>query len=218
MLYVILYILLVFYLLWPRKEIPRIIHQLAPADKSKWNSGWNECQKTWKDSHPDFEYRMWTDEDIFEFMKNENPSFYENVFLKYPKNIQRWDAVRPFILYKYGGIYADMDYECNQRFYELLPGDKVSICQSIYEIDEGYQNALMASPKNHVLWKKLINDMETVDTSDVKDPFYVQKTTGPILISRCIKNNTQLVNTLNSTEYASGKYARHINNGVWGSQ
>lgn len=214
----VIYLLLIFYLLWPRMEIPRIIHQLAPADKSKWNSGWEECQKTWMKFHPDFEYRMWTDEDIFEFMKKEDPEFYESVFLKYPKNIQRWDAVRPFILYKYGGIYADMDYECNQRFYELLPRDKISICESISGVDEGYQNALMVSPKHHVFWKKLIKDMENVDTTDTSDPVYVQKTTGPTMISRCIKHNSTYINTLTVSEYYNGIYARHRNNGVWSFQ
>ena len=214
----VIYFLLILYIFWPRIEIPKIIHQLAPADESKWNSGWKDCQKTWKNLHPDFEYKLWTDEEIFDFMKKEDADFYESVFLKYPKNIQRWDAVRPFILYKYGGIYADMDYECNKRFYELLPGDKVSICQSKCDVDEGYQNALMISPKNHNFWKNLISDMQNVDKSDISDKMYVQKTTGPIIISRCIKNNHNYINTLSISEYYEGVYAKHRNNGVWGRE
>lgn len=46
------------------------------------------------------------------------------------KNINRID--RYFILYKYGGIYADMDYKCFTNFYNILPSNKISISESLY--------------------------------------------------------------------------------------
>ena len=44
-------------------NIPHIIHQTAPADKSKWKQDWYICQESWKKNFPDWEYKLWTDED-----------------------------------------------------------------------------------------------------------------------------------------------------------
>lgn len=37
---------------------------------------------------------------------------YRDVYNSYPYAVQRWDMIRYLILYEYGGIYADLDYEC----------------------------------------------------------------------------------------------------------
>ena len=58
-------------------EIPKIIHQTAMSDKSKWHPVWKQCQKTWFEKFPDYEYMMWTDEDSEEFIRDEYPWFYE---------------------------------------------------------------------------------------------------------------------------------------------
>jgi mannosyltransferase OCH1-like enzyme len=213
MLLLLFIIIVVLLSIFSATKIPKIIHQLAPEDKTKWNSGWAECQKTWKDFHPEFEYRMWTDEAIDLFMKNEFPIFYNETFTKYPKMIQKVDAVRPFILYKYGGIYADMDYECKKFFYDTLPVDKVSICESPIESDEGYQNALMISQRWHPFWLKLIEDMSKQNVDD-----HVLESTGPRMISRCIEKNKSDINALKASEYYNGEYARHVNNGTWQTQ
>ncbi|MFT5275595.1 MAG: mannosyltransferase OCH1-like enzyme [Saprospiraceae bacterium] len=38
----------------------------------------------------------------------------------YPYNIQRADAIRYLVVHYYGGVYADMDYECPQAFDPLI--------------------------------------------------------------------------------------------------
>ena len=38
----------------------------------------------------------------------------------YPSYIQRRDAARYFIVYKHGGVYADLDYECTKPFAPVL--------------------------------------------------------------------------------------------------
>ena len=38
--------------------VPKIIHQTAPRDKTKWNPIWEPCQKTWRLHFPDYEYRI----------------------------------------------------------------------------------------------------------------------------------------------------------------
>jgi mannosyltransferase OCH1-like enzyme len=53
----------------PDGRIPKIIHQTAPADRSKWHAIWTPCQKSWRTQFPDWEYKMWTDEDLEDLIK-----------------------------------------------------------------------------------------------------------------------------------------------------
>jgi mannosyltransferase OCH1-like enzyme len=197
--------------------IPKIIHQTAPSDESKWPSIWKECQQSWKDLHPDFEYRFWSDEDIDSFMKENYPDFYENVFTKYDVHIKRVDAVRYFILKDFGGIYADMDYMCQKRFFEELPVDKVSISEPPWTKGSGttYENALMVSPKDHPFWDHVIEKMK-----EKKNEPLVFDSTGPHLIMSCVNDMNDSVFTLVSSEYDPGTITEstktiHKRTGVW---
>jgi mannosyltransferase OCH1-like enzyme len=61
--------------------------------------------------NPDYEYVLWDDADNRAFISSHFPWFL-SIFDSYARNIQRADAVRYFYLYYYGGIYADLDFEC----------------------------------------------------------------------------------------------------------
>lgn len=176
---------------WQGASIPKIIHQMAPKDKDRWHVLWEQCQKTWKEKFPDFEYRMWHDEDIDEFFKTRYPSFYET-FKGYEYNIQRIDIARYFILYEFGGIYADMDYEAVNNFYDVLPVGKVSIGTPTN--DDEFHNALMISPPRHPFWHYVIaeaiayKDWRHDSTNDrVKKHLSIAHTTGPFLIVRAVQ-------------------------------
>ena len=52
--------------------------------------------------------QLWTDAGSLEFIKKEYPWF-EETFKGYKHPIQRADAIRYFVLAKYGGIYIDLD-------------------------------------------------------------------------------------------------------------
>jgi mannosyltransferase OCH1-like enzyme len=162
---------------WDRDAVPRIIHQTAPADESLWHHTWKPCQLSWFDNFKGFEYKMWTDEDIDNLIKRRFPNFLP-IWNAYPRNIQRVDVIRYFILYEYGGIYVDMDFECVRDFYDLLPAGKVSIAKSAVPGEE-FQNALMASPPRHPFWHYVFN--EVIPYQHVDD---VLASTGPDVIRR----------------------------------
>jgi len=175
-------------------EIPKIIHQTAPSDKSKWHNDWYSCQESWKTHFPDFEYKMWTDEDNLKLIETDYPWFLET-YNKYTININRIDIVRYFILYKYGGIYADMDYMCIKNFYNNLPKNKISISESPFKFNEKLQNALMCSPINHPFWMKLIyKSTERLYKNDnIGSVLYIA---GPQLISDTYDENKDDINIL----------------------
>jgi mannosyltransferase OCH1-like enzyme len=181
---------------WQTDPVPHIIHQTAPANQSKWHVAWKPCQASWQKIYPNYTYRMWTDEDIDEFIRTHYPKFYP-LFKSYPHHIQRVDVVRYFILYEFGGIYADMDYMVLKSFEHLLPAGKVSIAESPHG-RERFQNALMASPPNHPFWRVVLDECITV----LQSPNFpriqnnVLQTTGPQVIVRSIDKVPEMVNPL----------------------
>jgi len=186
-----------------QQYIPKIIHQTAPSDKSKWKPEWYACQKTWKKYFPEPEYKhiMWTDEALDKFMKKEFPDYYP-IYKGYDKNIKRIDMARCFYLYKYGGIYADMDYKCFKNFHKLLPKDKVSIVRSPYPW-EHLQNAMMTSPPGHPFWMKVVD--ESKGRTKSKNILW---STGPMLISDVYFANSDDVNVLPVDTYNPIKEAK----------
>ena len=106
------------------------------------------------------QYKLWSDEDLDSFVKSEYPDFYDCCYSQYPTTIQKIDAARPMILHRYGGIYADMDFEtCNSNWLRELPLDKPHVVESPYTKNEKTQNALMLSPPGDSFWLEYVDQM-----------------------------------------------------------
>ena len=191
-------------------NIQHIIRQTAPTDKSKWKQDWYICQESWNKNFPDWQYKLWTDEDNDNFVKTEFPEFYKT-YNDYDKLIYKIDMVRYCILYKYGGIYADMDYYCNKNFYNELNKNRISISESPYTHNEYLQNALMISPKNNKFWLDVIEEgvkrwNNGNNNGDVLD------LTGPRLISSVYEKNKNEINVLPKKYYNPLKDSPDFNN------
>lgn len=88
--------------------------------------------------------------------------------------MQRWDAIRYLILYKLGGLYVDMDYECIENITPLLYGVTCGIGLEPFGHNVSHRrpfivgNAFMASIPNHPFMQELIN---TIFYDNVKEKF-----------------------------------------------
>jgi mannosyltransferase OCH1-like enzyme len=201
--------------------IPRIIHQTAPVDKSLWPEKWFECTKSWKVNFPEPLWRhvLWNDEDLDYFVSNNFSEFYP-IYRKYPSEIQRVNMARYMILFKFGGIYADMDFECFTNFYDTLDQSKVNLAESPYKNNENLHNSLMASPQGHSFWLSVINNAKSV--CEIPD---VLTSTGPRLLDKTYEDNSSNVNILpykfynpsiyDSNEFNSNVFCRHFITSVW---
>ncbi|XP_074654607.1 uncharacterized protein LOC141908453 [Tubulanus polymorphus] len=161
--------------------IPKIIHQ------------------TWKDemipikfkssvesiiaNHPDFEYWMWTDALAEEFISKKFPSFLP-VYKSYPKAINRADAIRYFVLYEYGGVYADLDIVSLRSLNDLLgthtfliPEDHPFHTHIIFGLNRIPLNAFMMSIPKHPFMKAVITHL--AEYSKRKNILY---TAGPMML------------------------------------
>ncbi len=88
-----------------KPRIPKIIHQI-------WLGGplpakYEPLQKTWKEKHPDWEYRLWTDTDVLQFPFRNRQRFEQAINIGEKADILRYE-----ILHLQGGVYVDMDFEC----------------------------------------------------------------------------------------------------------
>ena len=172
-------------------KIPRILHQTWKDHDVP--DEFNQMALSWKTKHTGWEYRFWSDEMNRNFIKDHFP-FFLPVYDSYEKNIQRVDAVRYFVLYKYGGFYIDMDFECLANITALV-GDAACVFGKepaehclIHEKELIISNAFMGViPGFHFLGaicRELENGQQVTDHPNDK----ILETTGPFMLSRLYKS------------------------------
>lgn len=177
-------------------EIPQIIHQIY-EDLSGPPSFLKEISQSWKELNPDWEYRFWNKNDIEAFLKEYYPELIPS-YNAFPYDVQRWDAIRYLILYKLGGLYVDMDYECTENITPIVCNVECAMglepeahaVRSRMPYIVG--NAFMATIPNHPYIKELINAVfydsknDKAYTSSEKS---VLDTTGPYMTTRIYNNS-----------------------------
>lgn len=169
--------------------IPKIIHQTAKT--SNIPDVWKKYQSKVQTLHPDWEYKLWTDEDNLAFVEKEFPEYLE-LYTNLPKNIMRADVIRYLIMYRIGGLYLDLDYEMLRPFeflnYPLvLPlnrskeaGDKI----------EGVGNCIFASTPNHPFWLTVMQAL--IDDPPFGKDIDVEKSTGPEFLSNILYSSNEI--------------------------
>lgn len=211
--------------------IPKIIHQTAPKNMDEWHPIWEKCHSSWKYNFPKEEYThlMWNDDDMDSFVKTEYPEywdFYKNLCM----HILQIDFFRYLVLYKLGGIYADMDMYCYKNFYDDLNSDCCIVESSSPDLREFLQNSLMVSSIGNVFFYncilKFIEIYSPIDgtLNDTETQNWVRKTSGPIFLSDVYKfYQKDLIQILPSNEYNVSQYfintkTRHMLSGRWGKE
>jgi mannosyltransferase OCH1-like enzyme len=143
-----------------RNEIPKIIHHVYKDDISAgpWpNDIWKDSFLAWKKFYPEPEYKhlFWSDSEVTKLIDTECSEFSES-FHKETRAIVKSDFSRYCILWRMGGIYADLDYMPLQNFYADLKPGMVNLVQSPYQ-SESVQNSLMASPPSNSYWWNIMD-------------------------------------------------------------
>lgn len=91
------------------QKIPAIIWQTMKTNQVPVSM--KNYVDTWITLNPEYEYRFYDDEDIIDFLKNDFPDFLES-YKKIKYGASKADLWRYLIIYKFGGVYADMDCRC----------------------------------------------------------------------------------------------------------
>jgi len=174
--------------------ITKILHQtwkrsLLPPRLQKMS-------ETWKQLHPDWEYYMWNDEMNRNFIKDHFP-FFLSKYDEYRTTIQRVDAVRYFILYKCGGVFIDLDFECFKDITPLMVdsdcvfGKEPTQHCLIHQKEMVISNAFMAASPGHPFFKAIIDELMADQSvyEEMPNPNdRVLETTGPFMLTRIYNN------------------------------
>ncbi|MFV0396697.1 MAG: glycosyltransferase family 32 protein [Bacteroidales bacterium] len=171
-------------------QIPQIIHQIY-EDPEGPSELLRTVAESWKEQNPNWEYRFWNKATIDSFLESEFPEF-EPIYRAYPYNVQRWDAIRYLILYRYGGLYVDMDYECLESIAPLLGSS--TCCMGLEPVMNARRynkpyivgNAFMACIPGHGYFKSLIESLieECEIQWNTNKAFQIIESTGPFFTTR----------------------------------
>ena len=139
-----------------KPRIPRIFHQIwigpkpFPKEYEAWQKGWQ--------SIPGWEYKLWTDEDVEKLDLYNKETYYGEKNLGSRANILRIE-----ILYRYGGIYIDTDFEVYKpEMFDFLSNAYDFFC-GFHPLDSVYlhqvfafNNAIIGSIPGHPILKALL--------------------------------------------------------------
>lgn len=98
--------------IYSEPRIPKIIHQIWLG--SAFPEQYKAYQESWIKFHPDWEFKLWTEEDVENFVWA-NRDLFENA-LNYGEKSDIW---RYEILEQFGGLYIDVDMECLKAIDDL---------------------------------------------------------------------------------------------------
>jgi len=167
-----------------------------------------QCVESVKQMNPEFEHYLFDDNDCRNFIKD---NFDTNVLEAYDKLIPgayKADLWRYCVLYKYGGIYMDIKFQCINGF-KLIELTKANHLVRDRPLPLSIYNALMVSqPGSPLLWKAIQRI-----AINVKKRFYGKcplEPTGPILLGNVILRNNLRPN-IDLTHHPNGGYILYKN-------
>ncbi len=174
------------------QKIPRIIHQIWSGIDGPLPNYFKQLGDTWKRDYPDWEYVLWDNERMNDFVNTYFPQ-YKNIYFRFPYNVQRWDAIRYLILYKIGGMYVDFDYESIESIERIIENETCCFAEeplskrdilNFKRVDKMFNNALMLSTPEHPFMGKILDKVFQEENLLCNDPkaVCVLKTTGPWML------------------------------------
>jgi mannosyltransferase OCH1-like enzyme len=158
--------------------IPKIIWQTYKDPYESLAPYMHQSINTWKDLNPEYEHRYMDDQQAAEFVLNEYGKEWHDIFLSLPVGVMRGDLWRYMIVYKYGGVYADLDTECLAEISSWMIEDKdFIVCpENEYHF---CQWTFAATAENPILKSVLDLIKDRLLSPEYGSPHFVHSHTGP---------------------------------------
>lgn len=172
--------------------IPKVIHQIYFGGESAVREDYRRYRETWLTNHPTWTHRFW-DAGQCRRLVADHYTWFLPVYDAYAHRVQRCDAVRYFILHRYGGLYVDMDIESLKPVDDLVDACDLLLSENV----AGYTNAIMGSVAGHALWPRVYDTMtqraerppfSLAKVGQQGTPHYICRSTGPLLLSDCVRD------------------------------
>ena len=196
-----------------------MLHRMAPnGDLTMWSS----CMASWTKLldrgdralgwHRSWEQRIWHDDDLAPLLHSILPQHADRIMaMRAP--VERNDMARYAILYRYGGVYADLDMKLlrSSLFSHAASGQHITL-----PFEKGRlvgQSIMLAPAPQHAFWMKLIDWLV-----EHYDPAcYEPLNTGPDAVTIfwntvCTEWSTSVIV---ADGFMTGKTTYHMATGSW---
>ncbi len=181
--------------------IPKTIYQTFKTAKLPLINRWH-IQK-FRSQNPAYEYEFYTDSRIDDFFITEYGNDITNAYRKVQIGAAKADFFRYAILYKWGGIYLDVDSAVKAPFNSFIPDDDVAIITREKNPGLYAQWALIYAP-GHPFLEKTIN-LILQNIAENKYPHDVHQMTGPSVytkaINECLIENPDIPHRVLGVDY-----------------
>jgi hypothetical protein len=181
----------------------KTIHQTWITDTPPSSLFRPDWIQSWRDLNPNWDYKLWTDFDIHEFVKSEFPQFYP-IWCAYPRAIMRVDAWRYLLLKKQGGLYVDLDSACLRPLDAWLTEKTLFCCGD--QGDGLLSNSLMWAPERNMTFFEGIEDA-LMSRSSISNPV---TGTGSGFLSDYCKTREKLVLVMGSQLFSIPHWEREL--------
>ena len=179
----------------------KVIHQIwlgnnpMPDTLAKWSQQWQEL-------NPDWQYRLWNDKVVDQLENKElflNPTVSDQQKQSFQSNLVRYE-----VLYNYGGIYIDTDFEPLKPLDSLIPEIEYEDCWAAWEDDAFIANGIMGAKIGSEFLMHVINDIPQScwENSEYKS----QIQTGPVFFTSAYHKYPGLLKVLPSRYFYPYSY------------
>lgn len=165
--------------------IPKIIWQTYKDPIDTLAPYMLEAIQTWKDLNPEYQHRYMDDGEAAKFVLEEYGQEWYDIFMSFPIGVMRGDLWRYMVVYKYGGVYTDLDTLClkpisswmiQDKSFIVCPENNIHFCQWTFAAEAG-------SP---ILKSVLDLIKEAMIAPDYTQPHFVHALTGPYIWTKGI--------------------------------
>ncbi len=171
-------------------NIPKIIFRSWKTEEipEHWQKGWDSFGEIMSGWHQ----VLMTDYDNGMIMKTYFPEFYQQ-YIDLPYPIERADVARVACVVKWGGIYADLDYECLHNLDDLFKISSETYLLRSGNIAATITNSFFAGKPGSKFLTEYLNSMFDVLPwwRKMGKHLRVMNQTGPIRLSECGKKTVE---------------------------
>jgi mannosyltransferase OCH1-like enzyme len=153
---------------------------------------------SFKRMNPEYRYHFYNDDDIDNFVNEHFKGEIAECYNKLNIIVAKVDFWRYLVLYKYGGVYLDMDSSIEKPLHELIKNEDEAVITAEGCPDKYVQWGLIFS-KGHPILKKTI-ELVVENIKNNSYPNDVLEMTGPGVYSRAINEihreafNNEIIN------------------------
>jgi len=136
--------------------IPRIFHQIW-VGPDPFPEEFAAYQETWLEHHPDWELRFWTEDTFPKPEELRRPEAAETLRAPW----ERGDIFRLEVLWRFGGVHVDTDFECRRSIEPLIENAELFIG---LRKPTKVNGALMGSVSGHPLLARGLDEIRPLSS------------------------------------------------------